>query len=475
MKECPLLLNNIWVNTRRYDCFEKPVYAGDNSPCQQGFNSRSEKGRRGSPCRLLLASRNMPAYQRAAILRKTAELIIRHGDGLSETIALEAGKPIKAAKAEVTRAAMVFQLAAEEALRISGEVLPLDIAPDTGNRIGITRRFPVGPVLAITPFNFPLNLVAHKIAPAIAAGNTVIHKPSSAAPLTALRLGELLLEAGMPAGMVNVLPCTAQVAETLIADERIKMISFTGSPAVGWDIKAKAGKKKVALELGGNAAVIVEPDADIHAAVERCVYGGYVYAGQVCIAVQRIYIHHTIYEEFTDEFVDRVKKLKTGDPLLPETDVGPLISLDEIHRVQEWVEEARQQGATVLTGGSYEGTIYQPTVLAHVPKHARCVSRELFAPVTVLFSYKNFDEAIDAANDSIYGLQAGVFTRSIDKAMIAFNRLDVGGVMINEVPTFRVDTFPYGGVKHSGLGREGVRYAIEEMTEIKIMVLQNSI
>jgi acyl-CoA reductase-like NAD-dependent aldehyde dehydrogenase len=474
MKECPLLLNNIWVKTNDTIALKSPYTREIIARVSRASIAEAKKAVDAAHA-AFAASRKLPAYERAAILRKTAELIIKHGDGLAETIALEAGKPIKAAKAEVTRAAMVFQLAAEEALRIRGEVLPLDIAPDTGNRIGITRRFPIGPVLAITPFNFPLNLVAHKIAPAIAAGNTVIHKPSSAAPLTGLRLGELLLEAGMPAGMVNVLPCTAQVAATLIADERIKMISFTGSPDAGWDIKAQAGKKKVALELGGNAAVIVEPDADIHAAVERCVYGGYVYAGQVCISVQRIYIHHTIYKEFTAEFVDRVKKLKTGDPLLPETDVGPLISLDEIHRVQEWVEEARQQGATILTGGSYEGTIYQPTVLADVPKHARCVSRELFAPITILFSYKNFDEAIDAANDSIYGLQAGVFTRSIDKAMLAFNRLDVGGVMINEVPTFRVDNFPYGGVKHSGLGREGVRYAIEEMTEIRIMVLHNSI
>jgi acyl-CoA reductase-like NAD-dependent aldehyde dehydrogenase len=418
--------------------------------------------------------RKQPAYQRVALLRKTAELITQHGDGLAETIALEAGKPIKAARVEVSRAAMVFQLAAEEALRIIGEVLPLDIAPDAGNRIGITRRFPLGPVLAITPFNFPLNLVAHKIAPAIAAGNTVVHKPSSAAPLTALRLGELLQEAGMPAGMVNVIPCTFDVAESLIADERIKMISFTGSPEVGWAIRAQAGKKKVALELGGNAGVIIEPDADLHTAVERCVFGGYVFAGQVCISVQRIYIHESIYKEFTREFVAGVKKLKTGDPLLPETDVGPLISPAEVTRVQEWIEEAQQLGGTVLTGGFYEGTIYQPTVLADVPKGARCVSSELFAPVTVLCSYKNFDEAIREVNDSIYGLQAGVFTKNIDKALTAFNRLDVGGVMINEVPTFRVDNFPYGGVKHSGLGREGVRYAIEEMTEIKIMVLHNS-
>jgi glyceraldehyde-3-phosphate dehydrogenase (NADP+) len=279
----------------------------------------------------------------------------------------------------------------------------------------------------------------------------------------------------MSAGVVNVIPCAPEVVEYLIADERVKMVSFTGSPEVGWHLKAIAGKKKVALELGGNAAVIIEPDADFNRALERCVYGGYVFAGQVCISLQRLYIHEAIYEAFAGEFVQRVKQLKTGDPLRAETDVGPLISPAEAQRVQEWVDEAVQQGGTVLTGGFYEGTVYQPTVLADVPRSARCVSRELFAPVTVLCSYKNFDEAIAAVNDSPYGLQAGVFTRDIDKAMTAFNRLEVGGVMLNEVPTFRVDNFPYGGVKDSGLGREGVRYAIEEMTEIKIMVLHNVI
>jgi len=474
MKEYSLLINNNRENTNDKISLKNPYSGEVIAYVSKASATEAEKAVKAA-CTAFAVSRSQPAYQRAAILRNTADLITKHSEGLAETIALEAGKPIKSARAEVLRAAMVFQIAAEESLRITGEVLPLDIAPDTGNRIGITRRFPVGPVLAITPFNFPLNLVAHKIAPAIAAGNTVIHKPSSATPLTALRLGELLIEAGMPAGMVNIIPCSPDIAEVVISDERIKMISFTGSPDVGWNIKAKAGKKKVVLELGGNAAVIIEPDADLNRAVERCIYGGYVFAGQVCIAVQRIYIHETIYEEFAGEFVKRVKQLKTGDPLVAETDVGPLISAAEIQRVQEWIEEAIQQGGTVLTGGYYEGTIYQPTVLADVPRSARCVSRELFAPVTILCSYKNFDEAIEAVNDSLYGLQAGVFTRDIDKVMTAFNRLDVGGVMINEVPTFRVDNFPYGGVKDSGLGREGVRYALEEMTEIKIMVLHNSI
>ncbi len=389
INEQPILINNRWVTT------------GDTLPVKNPFNGELIASVcRASPAEAQLAlhaaheafsvTRRLPAYQKSDILHKTAALITAQGEDLAQTIACEAGKPLKAAQAEVARAALTFQLAAEEATRIGGEVLSLDISPDAGNRIAITRRFPIGPVMAITPFNFPLNLVAHKIAPAIAAGNTVIHKPSSAAPLTALKLGEILIEAGMPEGMVNVVPCTAETAETIIADERVKMISFTGSPEVGWQLKEKSGKKRIALELGGNAAVIIEPDADIDKAVARCVMGGYVYAGQVCISVQRIYIQESIYDDFTARFVEKVKALKTGDPLDPETDVGPLISLQDIERVHEWIEEAKDLGGTVLTGGYYAGTIYQPTVLANVPKHARCVSREVFAPVTILFSYKNF-------------------------------------------------------------------------------------
>ena len=472
INEQPILINNKWIST------------GDTLPVQNPFNGELIASVcRASPAEAQLAlhaaheafsvSRRLPAYQKSDILHKTAAFITARGEDLAQTIAREAGKPLKAAQAEVARAALTFQLAAEEASRIGGEVLSLDISPDAGNRVAITRRFPVGPVMAITPFNFPLNLVAHKIAPAIAAGNTVIHKPSSATPLTALKLGGILMEAGMPAGMVNVVPCTARTAEIIIADKRVKMISFTGSPEVGWQLKEKSGKKRIALELGGNAGVIIEPDADIDKAVARCVMGGYVYAGQVCISVQRIYIQERTYEDFAARFVEKVKALKTGDPLDAETDVGPLISLQDIERVHEWIGEAKELGGTILTGGYFEGTVYQPTVLANVPKHARCASREVFAPVTILFSYQNFEQAIEEVNDSVYGLQAGVFTSNMNNIMRAFNRLEVGGVMINEVPTFRVDNFPYGGIKDSGLGREGVKYAIEEMTELKVMVLHN--
>ncbi len=418
-------------------------------------------------------TRNRASHERAVLLSNTADLLQKRNDELARSIALEAGKPITAARAEVQRAVTTFSLAAEEATRMGGEVLPLDITPAAGNRIAITRRFPIGPVLAITPFNFPLNLVAHKIAPALAAGNTVVHKPSSATPLTALKLGEALLEAGLPEGAVNILPCSAGLAEKMVTDERIRMVSFTGSPDVGWKLKHICGRKKISLELGGNAAVVVEPDADINLAVARSVFGGYVYAGQVCIGLQRIYVHENIYSEFEKKFIEQVEAIKTGDPLSEETFVGPLIQPGEAERIHEWVEEARQLGGEVLCGGTYSGNIYLPTVLARVPDHARCVRCEIFGPVTVLFPYTSFDKALAEVNNSDYGLQAGIFTRDIEKIFTAFKRLEVGGVMVNEVPTFRVDNFPYGGIKHSGFGREGVKYALEEMTDIKVMVMHN--
>jgi glyceraldehyde-3-phosphate dehydrogenase (NADP+) len=419
------------------------------------------------------AMRRLPAYERAGLLRRTAELIAARSEDFSRTICLEAGKPITAARAEVQRAINTFTLAAEEATRMHGEVLPLDISPASAGRIALIRRFPIGPVLTITPFNFPLNLVAHKIAPALAVGNPVVHKPSSAAPLTSLKLGEALIEAGMPSGAVNILPCPAALAEQAARDERLSMLSFTGSPAIGWRLKSICGRKKIALELGGNAAAVIEPDADMGVAVERCVFGGYVYAGQVCIALQRIYIHEAVYEQFARAFVDQVEKLATGDPLAEETFVGPLITPEEVLRVHAWVQEARSLGGQVLTGGTCRDAVYLPTVLANVPRQARCVCREVFGPVTVLFSYNGYEQALEAVNDSAYGLQAGIFTRDIGKIMMAFNRLEVGGVMVNDVPTFRADNFPYGGVKESGFGREGVAYAMEEMSEPKVLVVHD--
>ncbi len=415
----------------------------------------------------------MKSHERAELLSKAACLIEKQSDDFARTIALESGKPISAAKIEVSRGISTFKLASEEAIRIHGETLPLDILPQSDSRIGITRRFPRGVILAISPFNFPLNLVAHKVAPALAAGNSVILKPASSTPVTSIKLGEVLLEAGMPPGAVNIIPCPPDLGQKLAEDESIKMLSFTGSPEVGWKLKKVCGRKVVSLELGGNAGVIVEPDCDIDLAVERCVMGGYANSGQVCISVQRIYIHESVYDVFERRFAEKVSNLKTGDQMLEETFVGPLITPGEVKRVHEQIEGAKTVGGEVLTGGFHEGNVYMPTVLKNVPETDPCCREEIFAPVTLLFPYQNFDDALNRVNDSVYGLQAGVFTKDIEKAMKAFNRLEVGGVIINDIPTFRVDSAPYGGTKLSGLGREGVRYAIEEMTEIKIMIVKN--
>ncbi len=415
------------------------------------------------------------SWQRSELLRKASLAIDNRKEELAKTLCLESGKPIRHARGEVTRAASTLSIACEEANRINGEVLPLDITPAAGDRLGIVRRFPLGPIAGISPFNFPLNLVCHKVAPALAAGNTITIKPASATPLSALLLGEILNKAGAVPGSCNVIPCSASLAEPLITDQRLKMITFTGSPEIGWAIKAKAGKKKVCLELGGNAAVIVERDADKRFAVERCLLGGYAYAGQVCISVQRIYIQEKIYDDFTQAFVKSVNSLKVGDPSSEETDVGPMIDEASAIRTENWIKEAVAKGARLLTGGSRDKNMFEPTVLENVPVDARVSCQEVFAPVVVLDKYRTFEQALEMVNNSDFGLQAGVFTKDIEKAFKAFNEIDVGGVIINDIPTFRVDHMPYGGVKDSGFGREGVKYAIEEMTELKIMAVNHGL
>lgn len=417
----------------------------------------------------------MRSWQRSEVLRKASQEINNRKEELARILCLESGKPIRHARGEVTRAISTLSIAAEEANRVNGEVLPLDITPAAGDRLGIVRRFPIGPIAGISPFNFPLNLVCHKVAPALAAGNTIIIKPASATPLSALMLGEIMNNAGVIPGSCNIIPCSASLAGPLITDLRLKMITFTGSAEIGWDIKTKAGKKKVCLELGGNAAVIVERDADRKFAVQRCLLGGYAYAGQVCISVQRIFIQEKIYDDFTRAFVDGVNSLKVGDPLSEETDVGPMIDEPAAIRTENWVKEAVARGAQLLTGGNRDKNMFEPTVLENVPPDARVACEEVFAPVVVLDKYKNFEQALDKVNQSDFGLQAGVFTRDIEKAFTAFNEIEAGGVIINDVPTFRVDHMPYGGVKDSGFGREGVKYAIEEMTELKIMAVNHGL
>ncbi len=416
-------------------------------------------------------TRKLPSYERQRVLRAIAEGIRERRDEFARVLALEAGKPIKTARVEVDRAIFTFSVAAEEALRITGEWLPLDWQPSTAGRSAIVRRFALGPILAITPFNFPLNLVAHKVAPAIAAGCTMVLKPAPQTPLCSLMLAEVIEKTGWPQGAFNVLPLSNADAEKLVSDDRLKMLSFTGSGAVGWALKAKSGKKKVALELGGNAAVIVHSDWDLDDAVKRCVAGGFAYAGQACISVQRIFVQKNMIEDFTKKLVAGVKKLKVADPLDDAGDVGPMITEDAARRAASWIEEAVAAGAKIETGGTRRGPFLEPTVLTHTKPDMKVSCQEVFAPVVNVEPYDDFEDAIRRVNASPYGLQAGVFTRDVKLLFKAFEELEVGGVIAGDTSSFRIDHMPYGGVKDSGMGREGLRYAIEEMTEPRILVL----
>ncbi len=416
-------------------------------------------------------TRTLSRARRSEILAAIAAGIRERSKELAETIALESGKPITLAEGEVARAVVTFTLAAEEAKRLAGEVVPVDIEARTEGYLCMTQRVPLGPIAAITPFNFPLNLVAHKVAPCLATGNTMVLKPAPQAPITALLLGEIVMAAGAPPGSLNILHLEVPLAERLVTDERLKMLTFTGSARVGWQLKAKAGKKKVLLELGGNAGAIVHRDAAIAWAAERCAVGGFGHAGQVCIKVQRVYIHDQVHDAFMSAFLRRVQELKVGDPLDPATDVGPMIDEAAARRVEEWVDEARRGGAAISCGGKRSGSFYEPTVITGATNDMRVKREEVFGPVVTVDRYRDFADAVAAVNDSPYGLQAGVFTRDLRHAFSAFAGLEVGAVIVNDYPTLRVDNYPYGGVKDSGLGREGVRYAMEEMTEVRAMVV----
>ena len=416
-------------------------------------------------------TRKLPSYVRSQILLDIAEGIARRKEDLARAMTLEAGKPIKDSRAEVDRSLLTFRTAAEEAHRIGGELMPLDFIPKAEGRIGITRRVPLGPILGITPFNFPLNLVAHKVAPAIAAGNTIVVKVAAKTPLTMLIACEIMEATALPKGALSVLTVDPSLHERLVTDERFKALSFTGSAAVGWQLKAKAGKKKVTLELGGNAGVIVDRDADLDWSVRRVAYGGFTFAGQSCISVQRCFVHEAIFESWTRRFLDAVKQIRLGDPMDPNTDLGPMIEPKVVTRTHAWVEEALRDGATVLAGGKARGNLFEPTVLTNVAPTSPICRQEVFAPLVILFPFRDVRDAVAAVNDSAYGLQAGIFTNSLSHAWYAFDELEVGGVLINDIPTWRIDPMPYGGVKDSGVGREGVKYAIEEMTELRLMVV----
>jgi glyceraldehyde-3-phosphate dehydrogenase (NADP+) len=413
----------------------------------------------------------LAAYERADALRHIGQRIVEQRVELAEQLAAEAGKPVRDAQTEVDRGSLVFRTAAEEAERMYGEFLPLDVNPAARGRVAIVRRVPVGAVAAISPFNLPLGLAAHKVAPALAAGCPVVLKPPSSTPLTMLSIAEFVEETDLPAGSLSVLPMTREVGDSLVTDERFKLLTFTGSPDVGWAMKARAGKKRVVLELGANSATIVDESADVMRAADRCAYGAFKNAGQICISVQRIFVHEKVREAFVDAFGRRASSLRVGSALDPQTDVGPMISEHEADRVEAWIDEAVAAGGTAVVRGDRDGAYLGPTVLVDVPDTATVCRQEAFGPVAVVTGFSDFDEALDAVNDSRFGLQAGVFTNDLSHAWAAFERLHVGAVLVNDTPTWRVDTMPFGGVKDSGFGREGIRYAIEDMTELRTLVL----
>lgn len=416
--------------------------------------------------------RGLSAYERRDVLAHCVARFTERLDELTEALTIEAGKPVRDSKGEALRLVDTFRIAAEEATRIGGEVQTLDIAARAKGFIGMWKRVPLGACSFISPFNFPLNLAAHKVAPAIAAGCPFVLKPASRTPVGALLIGEVLAETGLPKGAFSILPASRDGADLFTTDARLKLLSFTGSPEVGWDLKARAGKKKVILELGGNAAVIVDADADLADAVERVVFGAFYQSGQSCIGVQRILVHRSVFNEFRERLVAATEALVAGDPADENVFIGPMIDVREAERLAGWIDDARERGATLLCGGGREGAMLAATLLEGVPRDCTLYREEAFGPVAFLAPFDDFDAALDEVNDSRFGLQAGVFTRDLFKAMRAWERLDVGGVNINEISSFRVDNMPYGGVKDSGLGREGVRFAIEDMTEIRNLVIR---
>ena len=414
----------------------------------------------------------MRPYERQAILNHCVTRFTERFDELSMSLCIEAGKPIKDSRGEVSRLIDTFRIAAEESVRMNGEVQELEIAPRARGYRGMWKRVPIGPCSFISPFNFPLNLAAHKVAPAIAVGCPFVLKPASRTPIGALIIGEVLAETNLPAGAFSILPCSRDGADLFTTDDRLKLLSFTGSPGVGWDLKARSGKKKVVLELGGNAACIVDADADLDDAVERIVFGAFYQSGQSCIGVQRIIVHDSIYDNFRDRLVAATKVLIAGDPKDESTFIGPMISEKEATRLDNWIQEATAAGGKILSGGKRTGAMLEATLMEDVPKDQSLCTEEAFGPVAVLSRFSDFSQALAEVNDSAFGLQAGIFTRDLYKMNEAWDTLDVGGVIIGDVPSWRVDNMPYGGVKDSGLGREGVLFAMEDMTEIRNLVIR---
>lgn len=469
-----LLINGRWVETQDYKSLLSPYTGEVISEIPTASLDDVEMAIESAyQARAVMAK--MPAHQRSTILENVARLLTERSEEAAEIIALEAAKPIGTARVEVARTVQTYKFAAEEAKRISGETIPLGAAPGGEGRVAYTVHEPLGVIGAITPFNFPMNLVAHKLGPAIATGNTVVLKPASQTPLSAFLIGEIFLQAGLPDGALNIVTGSGSViGDKIVTDWRINMITFTGSPSVGMDIRNKAGLKRVTLELGSNSAVVIDKGVNLDPIIKRCVTGAFSYQGQICISLQRIYVHEDLYEAFLEKFVSETQNLKSGDPVNPATDVSALINPGETRRVLEWIEEAKAGGARVATGGYEDGSVLQPTVLVDVNPALRVSCQEVFGPVVILDKFSSMDEVINQVNDSRFGLQAGVYTENIHTALDAAERLHVGGVMINDIPTFRVDNMPYGGVKESGMGREGIKYAVEEMTELKLVVFNRN-
>jgi len=416
--------------------------------------------------------RQMPPYERQAILNHCVDRFTERAEELALALCIEAGKPIKDSRGEASRLIDTFRVAAEESVRIGGEIMNLEISPRARGYRGMFKRVPIGPCSFISPFNFPLNLAAHKVAPALAVGCPFVLKPASRTPIGALIIGEVLAETDLPKGAFSILPCHRDGADLFTTDDRLKLLSFTGSPQVGWDLKARAGRKKVVLELGGNAACIVDEDSDLDDVTQRIVFGAFYQSGQSCIGVQRIFIHERIYDELRDRLIEATRALPAGDPKDENTFIGPMISEREAVRLEEWIAAAVNAGGRVLCGGKREGALLQATLLENVSSDQQICTGEAFGPVAVLSPFAEFDEALAAMNDSVFGLQGGVFTRDLYKMQQAWDELEVGGVVIGDVPSWRVDNMPYGGVKDSGLGREGVRFAMEDMTEIRNLVIR---
>ncbi len=475
MEENKLWINGKWVDAKDSYTLTSPFSGEVIAKVAKATIEDVEQAIEGAH-QAFLSFKKTTAYERAEILYKVVDIMRGRKNEFARILALEAGKPLSAGLAEIDRTIATYQFSAEAAKQSMGETVPLDAAPGTKDRIGYTKRIPIGVVSAITPFNFPFNLVAHKLGPAFAVGNTVVLKPATQTPLSSLVLAEIFKEAGLPDGALQIVTGSgSELSDTLVTHPLVKKITFTGSGAVGLKIKEKVGLRKVTLELGSNAAVIVEPSTPIDKIITRCVGGAFGFAGQVCISLQRVYVHESIYDEFTKAFVEETKKLVVGDPLDLSTDVSAMINPKEVQRIKQWIEEATEQGATVATGAEFTERMLTPTVMINVKPDMKIICQETFAPIVSLIPYKTLDEAISLVNSSELGLNAGIYTNVLTDAMKAADEIEAGAVVINDIPTFRVDNMPYGGVKNSGYGKEGIKYAIDEMTDIKLITIKTTI